>query len=181
MYGFRTTSFLFPDIQKDFRLFNFHSIQPAANDPQYTLKLLGENILNTFQSQLAFTYDSAEKFKTLVLAVLTVAFSLLCRPELIIHLTGEHLYHGKQVDFNELEPFAGFNIPLNLSKGRSFTYINFGSQYVYNQSNFKGVYKDTLGKIAYGYSSNFVIVLTSNSENIQQIFPQFAQTVTYYL
>ena len=41
------------------------------------------------------------------------------------------LYHDNEVNFNELEPFAGFNIPLNFSKGRSFTFLNFGSQYVY--------------------------------------------------
>ncbi len=50
---------------KTFKLFNFHSIEPAINDPQYTLSLVGENILNTLQSDLSFTYDRAEKYKEL--------------------------------------------------------------------------------------------------------------------
>jgi hypothetical protein len=88
-----------------------------------------------------------------------------------------NLYHGKPVNFNELEPFAGLSIPLNLSKGRSFTSLNFGSQYVYNQSNFKGTYKDTLGKISYSYNSNFLSFVHQDQKAAQQIFPQFAQTV----
>jgi hypothetical protein len=91
------------------------------------------------------------------------------------------LYHGKPVTFNELEPLAGFNIPLNISKGRSFTFLNFGSQYIYNQSNYRGVYKDTLGKTSYSYNSSFLSFTHQAQKAVQQIFPQFAQTmnITY--
>ncbi|MGH2566596.1 MAG: hypothetical protein ACRDE5_18900, partial [Ginsengibacter sp.] len=38
-------------------------------------------------------------------------------------------------------------------------------------------YKDTLGKIAYGYSSNFLSFTHQMQQAIRQIFPQFAQTI----
>ncbi|MEP6926354.1 MAG: hypothetical protein ABI834_01905, partial [Ginsengibacter sp.] len=177
LYSVPKDSFLITKYQKGFRLFNFHSIEPAVDDPQYTLALISENILNTFQSQLAFTYDRAEKFKKIGLSATYGSLFPFISAGINYTIDRRALYHGNLLNFNELEPFAGFNIPLNLSKGRSFTFLNFGSQYVYNQSNFKGAYKDTLGKISYSYSSNFLSFTHHSQQAVQQIFPQFAETI----
>src|SRR6185437_9641391 len=78
----------------------------------------------------------------------------------------------------ELQPFIGFNIPLNFSKGRSFTRLNFGSQATYNQAAFRGSYKDTLNGQAYSYGSNFLSFSHQIQQAKQQIFPRFAQTIS---
>ena len=70
LYGVASDSFLVTKYAKGFHLFNFHSIQPNADDPEYTVSLLGENILNTFQSKLAFTYDRVEQSKKVGFSVL---------------------------------------------------------------------------------------------------------------
>lgn len=178
LYSVPNDSFLITKYPKEFRLFNFHSIEPGANDPEYTLTLLGENILNTFQSQVAFTYDRAEKFKRLGFSATYGGLFPFLSAGIDYTIDRRALYRGNPLHFNELEPFAGFNIPLNLSKGRSLTFLNFGSQYVYNQSNFRGAYKDTLGKISYSYSSNFLSFTHEIQKAAQQIFPQFAQTIS---
>jgi len=162
---------------KTFKLFNFHSIEPATSDPDYSLNLLSENILNTLQSQLSFTYDRAEKFKEISFSGTYGGFFPFLSAGINYTFDRHTLYHGNQVNFNELEPFAGFNIPLNFSKGRSFTLLNFGSQYVFNESSYKGVYKDSLGNISYSYISNFLSFSHQIQQAIQQIFPQFAQTI----
>lgn len=177
LYSVPNDSFLVTKYSKGFNLFNFHSIEPSASDPQYSLKLLGENILNTFQSQLAFTYDRAEQFKKFGFSATYSALFPFISSGINYTIDRRALYHGNQVYFNELEPYAGFNIPLNLSRDRSFTFLNFGSQYVYNQSNFQGAYKDTISKISYSYNSNFLTFSHENQKTIQQIFPQFAQTI----
>jgi hypothetical protein len=87
-------------------------------------------------------------------------------------------YHGKTVYWNELEPQAGINVPLNLSKGRSLTFLNVGSSYVYNQSSFKGAYKDTLGRVSYSYVNNFFSFSNQMQNAKQNIFPHFAQTLS---
>ena len=162
---------------KGFKLFNFHSIEPAASDPDYSLNLVGQNILNTFQSQIGFTYDRAEQYKRIGISGTYSAFFPYLSAGFNYTFDRRTFYRGNQVGFNEMEPFLGFNIPLNFSKGRSFTFLNFGSQYVFNQSNFQGKYKDTLGNISFGYSSNFVSFSHQNQKAVQQIFPQFAQTL----
>lgn len=162
--------------RKTFHLFNFHSIEPAIDDPQYTLSLVSENILNTLQSNLSFTYDRSEKFKefsfnatySALFPYLTVGVNYL--------LDRSTLFSQNLIRFNQLEPYAGFNIPLNFSKGRSFTFLNFGSQYIYSQSNFQGNYKDTFGTRSYSYNSNFLSFSHQLQKGKQQIFPRWAQT-----
>ncbi|MEP7251063.1 MAG: hypothetical protein ABI683_01750 [Ginsengibacter sp.] len=178
VYSVPNDLFTVKKYSKTFRLFNFHSLEPTIDDPEYTLTLLSENILNTMQSQLYFTYDRAEQFKkTGFQATYGALFPFLSSG--ISYTIDRRTFNSSQkpVYFNELEPYGGFNIPLNLSKGRSFTYINFGSQYVYNSSSFKGSYKDTIGTVSYSYLNNFISFTQQIQKAKQQIFPHFAQSL----
>ncbi len=177
LYSVPDDSFIVTKYSKAFKLFNFHSIEPTADDPQYTLSLVSENILNTLQSQLAFTYDRSEKFKRISFGATYGAWFPFLSAGINYTIDRRALYHGNQVFFNEMEPYAGFNIPLNFSKGRSFTFLDFGSQYVYNQSDYKGKYKDTFNRISYSYSSSFLSFTHEIQKSVQQIFPRFAQTI----
>ncbi|MEO6637241.1 MAG: hypothetical protein ABIN25_03125 [Ginsengibacter sp.] len=177
LYSVEDNSYKVSNYSRSYRLFNFHSIQPNIDDPDYTLTLLGENIINTLQSQLSFTYNRTEQSKKIGFGgVYGALFPYLSAG---INYTFDRRTTSasqKPVYFNELEPYAGFNIPLNFSKGRSFTFLNFGTQYVYNESAFKGAYKDSLGKISYSYASNFLSFSHQNQKARQEIFPGFAQT-----
>ncbi len=174
-------SFAISKYYKSYRLFNFHSIQPQTNDPDYTLNLISENVLNTLVSQLSFTYDRAEKSKQVGFSGTYGAWFPMVSAGVNYTFDRRTFYHNHTAGFSELEPYAGFNIPLNLSKNRTFNFIDFGSQYVYNQSSFNGLYKDTLGKISYSYSSNFFTFTHQTQTTVQRYYPRFAQTlnITY--
>jgi hypothetical protein len=171
-------SFTVSKYPKSFQLFNFHSLEPTANDPQYTLSLISENILNTLQSSVSFTYDRSEKFKQIGFDATYAALFPYLSAGVNYTFDRKAFFHGNQIHFDQLQPYAGFNIPLNLSNGRSFTFLNFGSQYVCSQSFFKGNYKDTLGNISYSYNSNFLSFSHQVQQAQQQIFPRFAQSVS---
>ena len=177
LYSVPKDSFAISKYSKGFNLFNFHSLEPMVDDPQYSLALLGENVLNTFQSQLTLTYDRAEKFKKVGFSATYGAWFPFLSAGINYTFDRHSLYHGKEISFNELEPYAGFRIPLNLSKGRSFTYLDLGSQYVCNQSNYKGVYKDSLGTRYFDYNSSFISFSHQLQKALQEIFPKFAQTL----
>ena len=164
--------------QKAFGLLHFHSIEPFVDDPEYSLTLVSENILNTLQSQLSFTYNRSEQWKRIGFTSVYGAWFPYLSAGVDYTMDRRGRYHNKTVYWNELEPHGGFNIPLNLSKGRSLTFLNMGSSYVYNQSNFKGVYKDTLGKISYSYISNFFTITNQIQRAKQNIYPRLAQTLS---
>ncbi|HVZ96272.1 MAG TPA: hypothetical protein VG847_05310, partial [Chitinophagaceae bacterium] len=170
-------SFAVSKYNKGYRLFNFHSIEPQTNDPDYTLNLISENVLNTLVSQLSFTYNRAEKSKQIGFNGTYGAWFPMVSAGINYTFDRKTFYHNNTVRFDEWEPYAGFNIPLNLSKNRTFTFIDFGSQYVYNQSEFKGLYKDSLGNISYSYSSNFFTFSHQTQTTVQRYYPEFAQTL----
>src|SRR6185312_17240286 len=132
LYSVPNDTFAITKYRKSFHLFNFHSIEPAVDDPQYTLSLIGENILNTLQSNVSFTYDRAEKYKELSFATTYAGWFPYLSAGVNYLVDRSSLFRQNLIYYNQLEPYAGFNIPLNFSKGRSFTYLNFGSQYVYS-------------------------------------------------
>ncbi len=163
---------------KAFQLFNFHSIYPLVNDPDYSLALIGQNVLNTLQSEAFFLYNRNEKFKQVgVTAVYGAWF-----PN--VSFGGSYafdrrgLFHGRRIYWNESDIHAGANLPLNLSRGRNYTSLDFGSDIAYKQPVFRGVYKDSLGDQSFGYLNNYLLFTNQVQQARQQIYPRFAQTVS---
>lgn len=157
---------------------NFHSLFPGIDDPEYSVTLIGNNILNTMQTSVAFTYNRAEKWKRIGLGIDYGAMFPILSAGVDYTFERRGRYRGQTVYWNEIEPQAGFRIPLNLSKGRSITFMNIGSNYVYNQSDFKGNYKDTLGTISYSYLSNFFTISNQIQKARQHIYPRYAQNLS---
>jgi hypothetical protein len=160
------------------RIVNFHSLEPTADDPDYTLTLISENILNTLQSQVSFTYNRTEEYKKIGFSTIYGALFPYLSAGVDYTIDRRGRYHGKRVYWNELEPRAGINVPLNFSRGRSLIFLNFGTDFIYNRSNFKGVYKDTIGNNSYSYTSNFLSFTHQLQKARQNIFPRFAQTLS---
>lgn len=178
LYEVPDDSFAITKYPKAFKLFNFHSIEPSVNGPDHTLSIVSENILNSLQSNLSFTYDHSEKYKQIGFDGIYSGWFPYLSGGVNYTFDRTELFRGNLIGFNQFEPYAGFNIPLNFSQGRSFTLLNFGSQYVYDQSFYKGNYKDTIGNVSYSYSSNF-LTFTHQVQSAQlQIFPRFAQVIS---
>lgn len=178
LYNIEDTTYASTKYHKAFKLFNFHSLEPTADDPRYSLSLISENILNTMSSSLSYTYDRSEKFHVLGFSATYSALFPFLTAGVNYTFDRKFIYHNAPVHFNQLEPYAGFNVPLNLSKGRSFTFLNFGSQFVYNTSYFRGQYKDTFGAQSYNYLSNFLSLTTQTQKAAKAIFPRLAQALS---
>jgi len=159
-------------------LLNFHSIEPNIDDPEYSITVVSENILNTLQSQLSFTYDRNEQFKKVGFNAVYGALFPYLSAGIDYTIDRRGRYHGQRVYWNEIEPGAGINVPLNLSKGRSLTNLNIGSRYTFNRTNYQGVYKDTFGTVSYSYLNNSFSLTNQVQKAKQQIFPRFAQTLS---
>ncbi|MGI4806374.1 MAG: TolB family protein [Janthinobacterium lividum] len=159
-------------------LFNFHSIEPSFSDPDYTLALVGENILNTFQPEIFGTYNRNEGYKEIGFdAVYGALFPYLSGG---VNYTFDRraLFRGQDLYWNETQIQGGFTVPLTFSNGRTSSNFSFGSNYVYNQSTYKGVFQTLLGTQAYSYLDNSVQFSSQNQKAYQQIYPSFAQNIS---
>jgi hypothetical protein len=97
-------------------LFNFHSIFPSLDDPNYSLQLVGNNVLNTFESQLTFTYNRDEGYKQIGYDATYGAFFpyLIAGADYAFDRRG--FYKGNSIYYNETSIHGGLQVPFNLSQ-----------------------------------------------------------------
>ena len=160
---------------KGAHIFNFHSIEPEFNDPIYTLNIVGENILNSLQSQISLSYDRNEKYKKAAVSLVYAGLFPFLSTGVSYTVDRSALFQNKIIHWNDAQVYAGINLPFNLSKGRSLTYINVGSQYVYNQSVYQAGIRPH--KISYSYLNTYGTFINQVQRARQQIYPRFAQTL----
>lgn len=175
------TNYAVTPYRKSTKLFNFHSWQPTLDDPNFTFSLLGENVLNTFQSELFLRYNRNEQFTQLgfngiygglfpwiqVGTDFTFNRTGFLRTDTVV----------RRVEWNEWNSRLGFTIPLNLSKGRSITQLRAGAQWVYAQPYFRGEFKSLLGDRNYSYWQPQIFFSHQIQRARKQIFPRWAQTL----
>ncbi len=163
---------------KAYHLFNFHSLIPAFNDPNYTFSLVGENVLNSFQSSLLFNYNRDEGYKEFGFAAAYGGLYpyLLGSVDYIIDRKG--YYQGSNVFWNETEVRAGAEIPLTFTNGTQITGLTIGTDVVYNTTNFQAAYRSMFADRSYTYLNNYLTISNRIDQPKQNIYPRFAQSLT---
>ncbi|HTD41816.1 MAG TPA: hypothetical protein VK671_14400, partial [Mucilaginibacter sp.] len=163
---------------KAYHLFNFHSIIPNISDPDYQIAIVGENVLNTFQSQLAFTYNRDEQYKQLGFDAIYGALFPYLRAGADYTIDRRGLYKGSNVYWNETDLHGGLEVPLNFSQGKNITGLTVGSDLYFTQNNFQSPYNTFLKSRNYTYVSSYVIFNNHIQRARQNIYPRFGQSLS---
>lgn len=164
---------------QSFRLFNFHSWRPFVDDPDYTISLLGENVLNTLQSEVYFNYNNNERNKQ---AGINLTYAQLFPwIRLGSNYTFDRPYNdGKYAFFfNEWNSYAGLNVPLNFSKGRSLRSFNVGSDIAYKKQYIQGHYKDSFNTEGFAYIRPFLSFVNQVQTARMHILPRWGQNIQF--
>jgi hypothetical protein len=158
--------------------FNFHSWRPYFNDPNYTLSLLGQNVLNTLQSEIYIGYNSDEQYKSTGLDFTYGGLFPVFNIGTEYRIDRSAYYHGQKIYFNELLPYAGVSVPLNFSRGIWLTNLEIGSNISYHQQYFQGIYKDSIKNTSFLSLDPQLFFSHQLQAGRMQIYPSFAQTLT---
>lgn len=164
------------------RPFNFHSLIPYFDDPEYSFSLMGENILNTLQSELSFTYNRNEGYKQFgFTSTYGALFPYLFGS--VNYTLGRRDYgfdrnrNPIEVNWNETQVQAGLQVPINLSQGRNYTRFNIVSSINYSINDVKqAAFKNALPNNT--YLNNSVTFSNQIAAPLQYIYPHLAQTIT---
>ena len=175
-----TRNYKVTNYSKSFRLFNFHSRRPYISDPDYTFSFTSENILNTLLSEFYASYNRNEKFKQLGFSAVYGAWFPLVKvgTQYTFDRNAIVRSNAPRTYWNEWESNLGISIPLNLSKGKLFTYLTAGSDYVFNKRYVTGYYKDSFDNRTFGYMNINISFSNQIQKARQHINPRFAQTLT---
>ena len=157
--------------------FNFHSWRPFINDPDYTLSLLGQNVLNSFQSEIFIGYNSDEQYKKAGMDFTYGGLFPFLNIGTEYRIGRNGYYQGQKIYWNELLPYAGVSVPLNLSRGRWLTSLEGGINFTYHREYFSGPYKDSIKNTAYSSVDPQLLFTHQLQAGRMQIYPSFAQTL----
>lgn len=161
-----------------FRLFNFHSWRPYISDPDYSFSLVSDNVLNTMETELFVGYNRNEQYKQVGLSAIYGGFFPWISTGLTYTFDRNAIYRQeKKVFWNQVEARLGLDVPLNFSKGKTYTTLQFGSDIIYNQRYYQSVYKDSFDNRGFAYVNPYVQFVHQSQKAKQQIYPALAQSL----
>ncbi|HXB08998.1 MAG TPA: hypothetical protein VNW04_17855, partial [Puia sp.] len=158
-------------------LLNFHSWRPYINDPNYQLSLVSDNILNTLQTQIYGAYNRNEQYKQVGVEATYGGWYPFVDAGWAYTFDRNAFYRNQKVFWNESETRAGFSIPLNWASHLNYTSLQFGSDIVYNQRYYSGLYKDSFNSRAFAYVDPYISFVHQSQQAQQQVAPRFAQVL----
>ena len=160
-----------------YRLFNFHSWRPYFSDPEYSYSLIGQNILNTLQTELYFTYNRNEQFKQ---TGAIISYGALFP---VISAGGSYTFDRSFTDsarvirWNEFNALAGLRIPLSFAGGTFIQNLNVSGAFITKQVYYTGSSKQDFNDKRFNYGEWTISATNQQLRARQQIFPRFAQSV----
>jgi hypothetical protein len=163
---------------KAYHLFNFHSLVPNFNDPNYTLSLVGENVLNTFQSQLSFDYNRDEGYKQFGFDAIYGALFPYLSGGADYTIDRRSYYNSSNVYWNETDIHTGVQIPLTFSRGKYSTALSFGTDIYYSSTSFQSPYSSIFAGRSYSYLNNYITFTNGIQQAKQNIYPRLEQNIS---
>ena len=164
--------------KKAFNLLNFHSWRPTYDDPEISFSLLGENVLNTLQSELSYTYNRNESSHRAGLNMVYGGWYI--QPLVGVSNTWSR---NVKVDANtsyfydELNLNAGIRLPINLTAGNEYRFLNLQATVNNQQVKWKGLSKDLFNNLSFNYWEARLQYSSQIQKAEQHIFPHWAQTL----
>jgi hypothetical protein len=176
LYRLKDTVFTHKKYSQLTRPFNFYSLEPDVSDPNYTFTLVGENVLNTVQTNVSISYNRADRSKQAGLGlsygglfpVLTIGYNYA--------FDRRFLSKNEFIYYNTSSPYIGFYIPMNLSSKRNFRSLSFGSTAGYNNLIIQRPFKNQFKNTSYTLITNYISFSNQSQTALAQVLPRYAQT-----
>ncbi len=157
-------------------LFRFHSWAPDYVDPEFTFTLYSDNILNTFSNEFFYRYNQDEDSHGL-------GWNIFYGGLFPVLSAGAEYTYNRHIDLlpgtltlDQTEVRGGLSIPLNFTQGKTYKYLNLGSDYVFNRLMPTGLYKDSFMARNNSYLRHFISWSHYLPKAVQQIYPKLGWT-----
>src|SRR6187397_2497909 len=173
-----TRSFSVSQYKKGTRLLNLHSWRTNYEDALFTYTLYGQNILNTLQTELYYSYNKNEHTNAVGFNTTYGAWFPYLSAGAEYTFKRTDTLNNKNRQWDQLDTRVGLNIPLDLSGGRNFRNLNFGSSFVYRFENNTGPDKDQFVENNFSYLSHFINYSQQVQTARQHIFPRLGYSIT---
>ena len=163
---------------KSFHLLNIHSYRPFYEQPEYSFTLYGQNVLNTLQSEIAYTYNQNEGSHKL--GYNGIFGGWFIQPVFGLSQTWQRtgVYNkDTTVNWNELIAYAGLQLPLNLSGGKQYRYLTLTTTFNTEQVKWMGIAEKLFRNANFNYLNARLVYTGQMQKAVQHIYPHWAQSL----
>ena len=165
------------------RPLNIHSWRAGFEQPEWTFDLYGENLLNTIRTGAYYRYNINEGYHKIgadaLIAILYpwVKTGFSVTRDRYYEFSDSVIGGSPSIHWDEWAFNSGISIPLNLTIGRYFKYLNLSAGYQYQGISYResNTVKLNDRKIDYLYASVNWTMQTPMAR--QQIFPKWAHSI----
>jgi hypothetical protein len=187
LFQHRTNQFLENISQRDLAVheyskasgfFHFHSYHPSFSDPDYSFILFGENVLNTVQSQLYYTYNRNEQFSRVGYTAIYGAWYV--QPFIDVNQTWNRtvkLSPDTSLHWNETKLSAGLQLPLHFTGGKFYRALLPSASFNYSNVEWTGIAKGVLPNLGFNYLQLRLSYSQFIQQAVQHVNPRFGQSV----
>jgi hypothetical protein len=160
-------------------LIRVHSWRPMYTDPEYSFTVYSDNVLNTFHSELSYTYNQNEgSHKAGVSGNYGGTYlQPLFGAEQIWSRSG-YYHNDTLLQWNETNMYLGLQLPLNLTGGKMYRLLNISSTYHFNQLKWTGLGKTVFEDQQFNSIQNRVDYIGQVQQSKQQVLPHWGQRFT---
>ncbi|MEO7310833.1 MAG: hypothetical protein ABIX01_10585 [Chitinophagaceae bacterium] len=159
-------------------LLNFHSWQPEIDGSDYSISVLSNNVLNTLEAALTYTYNTNELSNKAGISATYGGWYL--QPFIDINQTWGRvakLNADTNVFYNETKAGGGLQLPLNFSSGKSYRYLTLQSSLNTQRVRGTGLGQKLLNDLDFNYADVRLDYSSQIQKAVQQIYPRFAHTL----
>jgi len=160
-------------------LINFHSFRPYYSNPDWSFTVYGQNVLNTFQSQVSYDYNQNEQSSDFAVGATYGGWYPYLEGSMgyTLHRTGV-TNAGQVVHWDELQANLGTSIPFNLSYGRLYQYLTPAFSLHTDQLNIPAESQKYFASSHVNYAEWDLNWSSQIQQAQQQIFPHWAHSFT---
>ncbi|GAC1438427.1 MAG: hypothetical protein NVSMB63_01980 [Sediminibacterium sp.] len=161
---------------KGFNLSNIHSWRPYYSQPEYSFTVYGENILNTYHSEISYTYNENEGSSKIGYSGIYGGSYL--QPLLGLNQSWQRsavLSNGTAVNWNEFSAYMGLRLPLNLTGGRQYRYLSLQSTLNTEVTKWTGAAMRLFNDRKFNYLESVLTYQGQVQQAVQHIYPRWGQ------
>lgn len=163
--------------KKSFRLLNIHSWRPYYDRPEYSFTLYGQNVLNTFSSELAYTFNENERSHRI--SYDGVYGGTYLQPVFGVSQTWQRsvqLNRDTLLQWDLWEAYAGLRLPFNFTGGKQFRNLTLQATLNRSTVSWTGVAKNIFKDANFNYVDLRLLYAGQIQRAVQHIFPRWGQT-----
>lgn len=160
--------------KKSTSIINIHSWRPYYEQPEWTFTLYGQNVLNTLQTDIKYTFNENERSQKVGMNTVFGGYFPWVSAGTDYTFSRKFSDSLRSLKWNEWNGNIGLRLPLNFSSGKFFRNLDLSTNLYGVSLNYDQLSKPSTSNKAFGYVQEQLTWSMQLQKSVQQIFPHFA-------